>query len=134
VFLCSVVAGTLHWTLAMPMSRSVLGKKQLPSAHELPLLEVELRQTKVWTLLRWQSALTLPMGPTCGLTFELTGPRRQDAWPAKTRIQLPALPARRPAVVGPAVERGVRPHFLLSVLASYLMCDESLETATQLPD
>ena len=44
-----------------------------------------------------------------GLTFELTGPRRQDALARTERMyRVPQLGPRWPAVAGP-VERGVRP-------------------------
>jgi hypothetical protein len=46
----------------------------------------------------------------CGLTFELTGPRRQDALArAEIMYRVPQLGPRWPAVAGP-VERGVRQH------------------------
>jgi hypothetical protein len=45
----------------------------------------------------------------CGLTFELTGPRRQDALArAEKMYRVHQLGPRWPAVAGP-VERGVRP-------------------------
>ena len=46
----------------------------------------------------------------CGLTFELTGPRRQDALArAEKMYRVLQLGPRWPAVAGP-VERGVRRH------------------------
>ena len=44
----------------------------------------------------------------CGLTFELTGPRRQDALARTEKMyRVPQSGPRWPAVAGP-VERGVR--------------------------
>jgi hypothetical protein len=64
------------------------------------------------------------------LTFELTGPRRQDAGPAGTRITWPALPARRPAVVGPVVERGVRLHYCFGASLPPLRFQDLTDSAT----
>ena len=46
-----------------------------------------------------------------GLTFELTGPQRQDDLArARKMYRVPQAGPRRPAVGGPVVQRGVRPH------------------------
>jgi len=46
------------------------------------------------------------------LTFELTGPLRQDGLARAERMyRVPQTGPRRPAVVGPVVQRGVRRHF-----------------------
>ncbi len=54
------------------------------------------------------------MGEMCRLTFELTGPARHGAWPARRRINEGASRARRYAAVGP-VERLVSRHCGLAV-------------------
>ena len=52
-------------------------------------------------------------GIWCGITFELTGPLRRDGLARAGRMyRVPQTGPRRPAVVGPVVQRGVmpRPH------------------------
>ena len=47
----------------------------------------------------------------CRLTFELTGPLRWDGLARAGKMyRVPQAGPRRPAVVGPVVQRGVRPH------------------------
>ena len=47
----------------------------------------------------------------CGLTFELTGPLRWDGLARAGKMYpVPQAGPRQPAVVGPVVQRGVRPH------------------------
>jgi hypothetical protein len=46
-----------------------------------------------------------------GLTFELTGPLRRDGLARAGKMyRVPQAGPRRPAVVGPVVQQGVRPH------------------------
>ena len=46
------------------------------------------------------------------LTFELTGPLRRGGLARAAKMyRVPQAGPRRPAVVGPVVERGFRPHF-----------------------
>jgi len=52
------------------------------------------------------------MACLCGLTFELSGRRRQATRPARCRIYLSAARAWWPADGGP-LERGVRRHLAL---------------------
>ena len=50
-------------------------------------------------------------GFLCGITFELTGPRRQGALArAEKMYRVPQAGPRCPAGEGPVVERGVMPH------------------------
>lgn len=52
-----------------------------------------------------------PRHGLCGLTFELTGPLRRDGLARAGRMyRVPQAGPRRPAVAGPVVQRGVRPH------------------------
>jgi hypothetical protein len=51
------------------------------------------------------------VGQSCGLTFELSGPRREGAWPARWMMTLAGSRAKRLAGGGP-LERRVRPHRL----------------------
>jgi hypothetical protein len=45
----------------------------------------------------------------CALTFELTGPMRRDGLARAGKMyRVPQTGPRRPAVVGPVVQRGVR--------------------------
>jgi hypothetical protein len=47
------------------------------------------------------------------LTFELTGPLRRDGLARVGKLyRVPQAGPRRPAVVGPVVQRGVMPHAL----------------------
>ena len=47
---------------------------------------------------------------SCGLTFELTGPLRRDGLARAAKMyRVPQAGPRQPAVVGPVVQRGVRP-------------------------
>jgi hypothetical protein len=47
----------------------------------------------------------------CGLTFELTGPLRWDGLARAGKMyRVPQAGPRQPAVAGPVVQRGVRPH------------------------
>ena len=47
-------------------------------------------------------------GPVCGLTFELTGPRRWDGLARAGKMyRVPQAGPRQPAVGGPVVQRGV---------------------------
>jgi hypothetical protein len=51
-----------------------------------------------------------------GLTFELTGPLRRDGLARAGKMyRVPQAGPRRPAVAGPVVQRGVRPHFSWAV-------------------
>ena len=53
---------------------------------------------------------TFAAAALCCLTLELTGPLRQDGLArAEKMYRVPQAGPRRPAVAGPAVERGVRP-------------------------
>ena len=52
-----------------------------------------------------------------GLTFELTGPLRWDGLARVGKMyRVPQAGPRRPAVVGPVVQRGVRPHSACSAV------------------
>jgi hypothetical protein len=55
-------------------------------------------------IVRWRT-----VGSLCGLTFELSGPRREGAWPARRMMALAGSRAKRLAGGGP-LERRVRPH------------------------
>jgi hypothetical protein len=51
------------------------------------------------------------VGIWCGITFELTGPLRRDGLARVGKMyRVPQAGPRRPAVVGPVVQRGVMPH------------------------
>jgi hypothetical protein len=51
-----------------------------------------------------------------GITFELTGPLRRDGLARVGKMyRVPQAGPRRPAVVGPVVQRGVRPQRILKV-------------------
>ncbi len=58
-----------------------------------------------------------------GLTFELTGPLRWDGLARAGKMyRVPQAGPRRPAVAGPVVQRGVRPHATASFPAALGFC------------
>jgi hypothetical protein len=57
-----------------------------------------------------------------GLTFELTGPlRRGGLARAGKMYRVPQAGPRRPAVAGPVVQRGVRPHSMRRRIGKWLV-------------
>lgn len=57
----------------------------------------------------WPKRADLGIDGFCGLTFELTGPLRRGGLARAAKMYcVPQAGPRRPAVVGPVVQRGVR--------------------------
>jgi len=69
-----------------------------------------------------------------GLTFELTGPLRWDGLARAGKMyRVPQAGPRRPAVVGPVVQRGVRPHRVFPRRDPVLKLIYSDQTANSFP-
>jgi hypothetical protein len=95
---------SLTWRRA---SRQSASSPPRPSQRS-PTLLVPHRQPDSWPAAHGH-ALTAMRACTANLTFELSGGRRCDDWPARLMISRTASRARRRAVGSP-LERGVRLH------------------------